>query len=543
MSFKKNTLSSAVLAVMAVFAFCSLMSTHLTAEGQPAGKNPVADVVFNSNNLSFLPKVDHQALTLRVTGPNDLVIQKTFTGGAAPFFSLGETGAAIADGNYRYELQVIPNITPRIRKDIELAGNSMTERKTRHSIPPGPMVQSGTFMVLNGMIVTPGTSPEPQKVNDHVILDDLIVDGSMCVGFDCVNGESFGFDTFRLKENNLRIHFDDTSVAASYARNDWRIIINDSANGGASYFGVEDATAGRRVFSLEAGAPSHSLYVDDGGRLGIRTSTPSVDIHVKDGDTPTLRLEQDGSSGFAPQTWDVAGNETNFFVRDVTNGSTLPFRIRPDAPTSSLFIDTDGDVGVGTASPDYSFEVERTGTGAQVVATRTDGATMEFSSTGGFGIAGTRSDHPVKFRVNLTDIMQLNASGNYIDMLQGGGYYDGNWVNGSSRHLKENISGLSVEEAQEALEQMEPVRYNYKQNRGEEHLGFIAEDVPDIVAMKDRKGLAGMDFIAVLTTVVKEQQKTIKRLEDKHQKTLDDHKKSIENLQHQLNLLKKQARD
>ncbi len=36
-------------------------------------------------------------------------------------------------------------------------------------------------------------------VADQVILDDLIVDGSACIGFDCVNGESFGFDTIRIK--------------------------------------------------------------------------------------------------------------------------------------------------------------------------------------------------------------------------------------------------------------------------------------------------------------------------------------------------------
>ena len=38
---------------------------------------------------------------------------------------------------------------------------------------------------------------------DQVITDDLIVQNSLCVGFDCTNGESFGFDTLRLKENNL----------------------------------------------------------------------------------------------------------------------------------------------------------------------------------------------------------------------------------------------------------------------------------------------------------------------------------------------------
>jgi len=53
---------------------------------------------------------------------------------------------------------------------------------------------------------------------DIVHNDDVIIIGSLCVGFDCVNGESFGFDTFRLKENNLRIKFDDTSTAASFPR-------------------------------------------------------------------------------------------------------------------------------------------------------------------------------------------------------------------------------------------------------------------------------------------------------------------------------------
>lgn len=86
--------------------------------------------------------------------------------------------------------------------------------------------------------------------------------------------------------------------------------------------------------------------------MGIGTSTPATDIDIKIGDTPTVRLQQDGTSGFAPQTWDMAGNETNFFIRDATGGSTLPFRIRPGAPSNAIFVDTDGDVGIGTSSPD-----------------------------------------------------------------------------------------------------------------------------------------------------------------------------------------------
>ncbi len=197
---------------------------------------------------------------------------------------------------------------------------------------------------------------------DQVILDDLIVDGSSCVGQDCVNGESFGFDTIRLKENNLRIKFQDTSNSASFPTNDWQLTANDSTNGGANKFSIDDIDGGKTPFTIEAGAPSHSLYVDDGGRLGLGTSTPVVDVHVKTGNTPTLRLEQDGSSGFTAQTWDVAANETNFFVRDATNGSTLPFRIFPGAPSNALTIEaTTGDIGVGTTSPLHSLQIKRSG--------------------------------------------------------------------------------------------------------------------------------------------------------------------------------------
>ena len=131
----------------------------------------------------------------------------------------------------------------------------------------------------------------------------------------------------------------------------WRVVINDSSNGGGNYYAIEDASAGRQVFRIEAGARTNALYVEADGDIGVGTSNPATDVEIKTGNTPTLRLCQDGSSGFTPQAWDVAGNETNFFIRDVTNGSTLPFRIRPGAPTSPLDIAANGNIGLGgTAS-------------------------------------------------------------------------------------------------------------------------------------------------------------------------------------------------
>jgi hypothetical protein len=88
-------------------------------------------------------------------------------------------------------------------------------------------------------------------------------------------------------------------------------------------------------------------------------------------------------------------------------------------------------------------------------------------------------------------------------------------VYGSSRSLKDNIADLKSSEALEALKGLNPVKFTYKAEGSEKHIGFIAEDVPDLVAKNGRTGIDPMDVIAVLTKVVQQQQKTITKLAEK----------------------------
>ena len=98
---------------------------------------------------------------------------------------------------------------------------------------------------------------DPSSYADQQILDDLIVDGSACIGLDCVNGESFGFDTIRLKENNLRIAAVDTSNTASFPSQDWQLVFNDSTNGGTNKFSVVAvAPASATPFTVCSRTPS-----------------------------------------------------------------------------------------------------------------------------------------------------------------------------------------------------------------------------------------------------------------------------------------------
>ncbi|HKG39511.1 MAG TPA: hypothetical protein VKB25_11025 [Conexibacter sp.] len=109
-------------------------------------------------------------------------------------------------------------------------------------------------------VVLPLSAAAP-ALADNVVPDDQIVQGNLCVGVLCVNGEVFGSPALRVETD----------------------------------------------------------------------------------DTPTVDLVQT-SGRFRAQTWDLAGNEQGFVVRDVTAGSHVPFRIRPGAPTDSFTIDTTGTV-------------------------------------------------------------------------------------------------------------------------------------------------------------------------------------------------------
>jgi hypothetical protein len=204
------------------------------------------------------------------------------------------------------------------------------------------MTQTLRRLGVSGLLLFLAVVPAARA--DNVVPDDQVIQGSICAGLDCVDGESFGFDTLRLKENNTALTFDDTSVTAGFPANDWTLKANDTSSGGRNVFMLNDVTNNKTPVAIMANAPTNALFVDAGGKVGLGTDTPALELSLRTNDTPAVRMEQTNGGGFTAQTWDVAGNEANFFVRDVTGGSRLPFRIRPLAPTSSLDISATGDV-------------------------------------------------------------------------------------------------------------------------------------------------------------------------------------------------------
>jgi hypothetical protein len=528
--------------LMVVMTLCALQYAVMAQ----VNDKRVANLSSTGGSVRFEVVSSYSEATLTVAAPDGQVFTRKTKAGAVPEFkALGNKGERLADGLYTYELRLTPVFQAGVKEALAAArsrGDSdavQRDLRNRGVLPSENLVQSGSFMILNGSVIVAGSleeganrvavaQPRPQPFNpkfktiglkrnhpaplffDQVIPDDLIVQGSICSGFDCVNNENFGFDTIRLKENNVRIQFDDTSSSAGFATNNGQSRANDSASGGGSFLAFVDQGAtgnsdtGTIVFEVDAGAPANSVRVASNGKVGFRTATPALDLHANTSDTPAIRLEQNNTGGFSAQTWDIAGNEANFFVRDVTGGSLLPFRIRPGAPTSSLDISAAGNVGIGTASPIHKLDVAgnmTVGTGFNTsVTVPVNGLLVQ----GNVGIGTQTPDQ----------LLTVNGAAS-----KPGG---GSWSVFSDERLK-RING-KFNTGLSAVMQLQPLRYEYRRNNAMaikmegEQIGFSAQEVqkliPQAVVTNDQGYLLVNNdpIMWTMLNAIKEQQAQIEAL-------------------------------
>jgi hypothetical protein len=436
MKIKKRFLAVSVLSVF--FVFFMGTSEVASASKKAPVSNPVAEVVMGPHGINWQPNVDYDRLFLSIARPDGTVYRKTFEVGSTPYFDLSSTfGQNFPDGSYTYELRVIP---------IGVDGGKANPLQRA-------LTQTGYFIIQEGRIVI-GTAPGDNLARALCLCQevdrDLVVEGSLCAGHDCQYTGDCEVETLRLKESDIRIRFQDTSTTQGDPTNDWQIVINDAdSSGSGEYFSIQDVDGSTKPFTIEAGAPDNSIYVDDDGNVGIGTSTPTYPLEMKyTGPYAIFAIERtDGA------TAKITAGSHGVQFGSITNHK-VHLMIYND--TKAMTIDTDGDVGIGLETPSYPLHM---------------------------------------------------ASGAYCSS-------GGQWTNASSKEYKENITSLTATEAMETLNGLSPVKYNYKVDKKEKHVGFISEEVPNLVATKDRKGMSSMDVVAVLTKVVQEQQKTISELKE-----------------------------
>jgi hypothetical protein len=554
----------------------------------PAAAADIVAFDAGPSGLSWRPLVSFEHGILTISAPDGLVFSEEFSNRAGITFNpAGLASYQPPDGTYIWQVVLgqPSSVNAKLRAAAAASragdGDPDVDAAHRAASARATLIQSGAFQILNGAIVPsnlvePGSGsrgagprsmttetfrqaewlqddPAVRQV-DQVIPDDLIVQGSACIGLDCVNNETFGFDTIRLKENNTRIKFDDTSTSTGFPNHDWQLTANDSASGGSNKFSIEDITAATVPFTVTGSAPTNSIFVDGTGRLGLRTSTPVLDVHIATSNTPATRYEQNNSGGFTAQTWDVAGNEANFFVRDVTGGSRLPFRIRPGAPTSSIDISADGDVGIGTASPVLRLTVSATGVAGDGVIIQGN-ATNQFpgltlDTTSAVGVPSPRK-WTMSVRGGGTGELNIDdntAGQTRLAILTSGAVRIGALTNctgiqtngtgqlsctASSREVK-NVNGdLPPEVALANVMALRPRFGSFKETPDVPEHWLIAEETaavdPALVGSANGKayGIKTQNVVADLIAVVQQQQR---RIEDQ-QRFIEEQQRRLETLE------------
>lgn len=197
---------------------------------------------------------------------------------------------------------------------------------------------------------------------------------------------------------------------------------------------------------------------------------------------------------------------------------------KPTVAGNSQLYDDGNSVGIGTTEPKQRLEVNGN---IQIHARNSSVAGLMITqSSGETGYIMHNRASTLTIGAGSVDRLTIDREGNIgmgksrpahpLDMASGAHVTAGGvWTNSSSIANKENIESLTLEEALVALADLEPVLFNYKNEPGEHHIGFIAEDVPELVATSDRKGVSSMDIVAVLTKIVQMQQRRIDELESR----------------------------
>lgn len=235
------------------------------------------------------------------------------------------------------------------------------------------------------------------------------------------------------------------------------------------------------------------------GRVGIRTPTPAQDLEVN------------GSFGSRSA---YIGYDTNAFLmpiqainRDTGSGAAVSVNVEA-FDSSGRFVAYSDNFNPATSLTD-----------SVVLMSETD-------ASGGLVLYGQSA--PIRFMTpSFTDErMRITSTGNVgigesnpiypLDMGSGAHVTAGGvWTDASSREYKTAIQELSSRDALDVFNELNPVTFRYNKEPGELHAGFIAEDSPDLITSGDKKGVAAMDVVAVLTKVVQQQQVEIDELKQR----------------------------
>ena len=316
----------------------------------------------------------------------------------------------------------------------------------------------------------------------------------------------------------------ETGITATHSRSGvgYTLLLNNTNNGANKGSGIKWQSGGFATGAIIArsdatassgDAPAYMTFhtsadgseglnermrINSSGKVGIGTSSPSSEIHVKD-TSGGARVIVEASA--ANQEADIQLTTTDngqgrvLFNNSSANQGAIKYNhasdymsFRTNGTDDRIYIDSSGNVGIGTSLPQEKLHVfDSSGTASiRVSGENNKNRACEIgydASDGPYVRAFSSGINSLKFFTDNTGHrMTIDGSGNI------GAPTGTNIYNASDERLKQNIT--SLDNSLETIKNLNPVKFNWIDNfseseNGKTLYGFVAQEVqkvsPDIV--------------------------------------------------------------
>ena len=136
----------------------------VSSAGAQTDGAPVARMYWSPTVLSWQPEIPDYAIVMTIEGPAGYRRQRSYPVGEAPMVeTYDETGEPLAEGEYRYTLQVLFKLDDIADQELAVARENSDQQSIEilyqlGRVPRKPKIQTGTFAIQAAQFTNPGES-------------------------------------------------------------------------------------------------------------------------------------------------------------------------------------------------------------------------------------------------------------------------------------------------------------------------------------------------------------------------------------------------